>query len=290
MLTLLLLLVSSDGEIAITPCSAGLSTNQFVCGLENDDCNDNSKTFQLSSDTKLVLRPAQIQAVAGNAIASGLVDAKTTLTATPAAADGYYPTGALVGAGAGVGIPLLIAFGIVLFLLVREKRKPRPQYHNNMYRIPDTYDDDDKGSIMIRPAPSMIKRGTTRSSHISTATSKLSRMDSDIGSFRQVRTASPKPIYIPSAEVQKAPSVRSPVQSIAESQRASHIPSLAERIETLKVTPQLVDVRDSGSSRHELDSTPSTPLQPSRTGSTEKYPASPKGIERYELATSRMSR
>ena len=246
----------------------------------------------MSTDTKLVLRPAQIQSLAGNAIASGVAGSITTVTAVATAGDGLYHAGALIGTAFGVGLPLLIALGVVLYLLVREKRKPSTR--SSMYYIPD---DDHRGSIMIRQAPSMIERGTTRSSQVSKMSSQVG---SKIGSMRtekSARAASLKPLYIPTgAEVRKPPSVHSPVQSVAGSQRVSYIPSFAERIETTKVTPQLVDVRDSNTSiRHELDSTPSSPQQtqhqaPQRIGSMQSGRSSPQDGQRFELPAQRLSK
>lgn len=277
--------MSSDGEVGITPCSAGVSTNTFVCGLNNDDCKDSSNTFTLSSDTSLVLRPAQIQALVGTALASGIASSTSTSSASAVATSGGddYSIGEVIGAGCGVGLPLLIALGIVTFLLVREKRR-KPQSRQSAYTH---LDDDGKGSIMIRPPTSMLARSMTNKSGLSDMSSKFG---SDFGSFKDRRMASPKPIYIPiGAEAQKPPSLHSPVQSVAESQRASHIPSFAERIEGMRVTPQLVDVKDSGSSRHELDSTPSTPKFGERRDSEKSTPTLCE-LERFELAAQRMSK
>ena len=261
-----------------------MSTNTFVCGLNNDDCKDSSKTFTLSSDTQLILRPAQIQDLVGSALASGVAASTSTVTAAATAGNGDYTLGEVIGAGCGVGIPLLFALGIVIFLLIREKRKSG--FQDSTYK---NLDDDGKGSIMIGPAPSMLKRATIRS----TTTSKSStHFGSDIGIFRTSALPRARAVFTPvGAEVQKPASIHSAVQSIAESQRASHIPSLAERIETMRVTPHLVDVRDSNASRHELDSTPSTPKQQlERSLSSEKYASSLREMERFELAAQRMSK
>lgn len=262
-----------------------MSTNTFVCGLNNDDCKDSSNTFTLSSDTSLVLRPAQIQALVGTALASGIASTSTSTTSAAATAnDDGYSIGEVIGAGCGVGLPLLIALGIVTFLLIREKRKPKTRHSTYTH-----LDDDGKGSIMIRPAPSMLGRSITKSSHMSDISSKFG--GSDIGSFKDRRGTSPRALYIPvGAEVQKPPSIHSPVQSVAESQRASHIPSFAERIEGMRVTPQLVDVKDSGSSRHELDSTPSTPKLPSERAMSDASTPTLQELERFELAAQRMSK
>lgn len=276
--------VDSNGEIGITPCSVGLSTNVFACGLGSNTCNDASKTFTLPSDGNLILRPAQIEYLISNALSSGQATA-------PATTSSGFSVATIAGTAAGIAVPLLIAIVVLSCLYARERR--RSQIRHNMYRLPS--DNETKESLTIHPPPSLfgggVGGGSIRSSQASRSSS---RAGSDRGSVRSHGSRpTPRPSPQIGAEVQRPMAAHRPRPSYAESQRASHMASLAERIESMKVTPQLIDVRDSSSSRHELDSSPSSPRKPflpSRLGSSERYPVTSKDVERYELASSRLSR
>lgn len=290
-LTRLLTTVGTDGETPITPCNTGVSTNSFVCGLDTGgQCDDNAKTFTLASSVSIVLRPAQVNQLVGTAIAS---------SSPSSGSSGSSPsTGAIVGAALGVAIPLLIAIAVLAYLLFREKRSRSSAriLSSRMYRLPDN---ETKESLTIHPAPSLMHGlgrdgGSLHRPHHTNAHSRSSSRDS-YASFHTtpiVPNLSPRPsqiLQIPTPARKPVHNSSVSVYSTDSARTSRHVTSLAERIEGMKVTPQLVDVRESGSTssslRHELDSLQTSPRLPA-----ERFSPTPKEVERYELAASRMSR
>ena len=267
-----LLPVTTSGDVGITPCNLGASENTFVCGLDSTQCTTSSKTFTLASDLSLVLRPDEVATLVGPALAAA--------SAHPGS--GWFSTGQLLGVALGIALPLLLALGILGYLFVKERRPKR----KSMLKLPD---ESNESRFSFQPPPVLGETLQHRASRASQATQASGRsnrsttsrrpslrsMNSN-GSHRRDHPprsptiASPRPTLSPNVSSYHEPQR---LHSYAES-RPSQVPSFAERFEAMKVTPQLVDVRDSSQSRHELDSSPSTPRE----------------VERFELATARMSR
>ena len=204
--------------------------------------------------------------------------------------DGQFSVGTIAGVACGIGLPLLIALAIVTYLLVREKR--RPHSRRSMIRLAD---EDDKGSIIIGPAPSMFSRTMGSSGYGSRWANPFSSGRTSVRDTRTSSALGTRPLYIPNgAEIRRPPTIHSSASSIAESQRASHIPSFAERIEGIKVTPQLVTLRESNSSRGTASTASSPPLEKLQNRSFQstdwatRASASTKATERYELASKRL--
>lgn len=120
-----------DGESALTSCSK----TTFTCGFNPGNCSVVASVFSITNAGGMVLKSAQltsameaagIDTVSESAIPSSSTVAVVTMTATasvtPTPLVSSYTAGQMVGVGAGVGIPLLLAIGILTFLLVREKK------------------------------------------------------------------------------------------------------------------------------------------------------------------------
>ena len=241
-------------EIAITPCTSGGSSNTFVCGVNTTDCQSDSNTFTLSSDTSLVLRPAQIAALVGSSLqTSTATGAQVTVTSIP---EGYYTGGAMAGLAIGIAIPLLIALGIMYILLRKERQKFGHSKPKLMYKLPDDIHDDDftptpPPSV---PVPAMPTFESNRSSHVSAVTSMAT---SRRGSLRTIHTTSSRPV-------------------LSRDFPPNQSQTFLERYETMKRAAQVqsMEVSVTGSPQ-ELDSTPT------RTPTKE--------LPRYELSDTRMS-
>ena len=262
------LTVSKDAEIAITPCKQGSTTNTFVCGLDNGDCKSSSDTFSLSSDAGLVLRPAQVAALVGSALAS--TSASASHAAVAGSAGEGYTTGEMAGLGAGIAVPLLIALGIAICMVVKEKKRWGTNKH--MYKLPENCKEDDfqfkdPPPVAQNPEIRTSQNGSVQSSRIGVASGGPSSRATPSPSFHSPVSSpmsSPRPLQM------------SPVHSFAERPSnttsyaggGSRIQSFAERFDAGKV-PSIV--MSPPEDRHELDSLPA----PER--------------ERFELATHRMS-
>lgn len=118
---------------AIMACS----NTTFTCGFYPDNCTVTAQTFKLTDANSLVLTATQLTSAMEDAgIATNTTDPTetpsgtvgvVTVTATglvkPADPSLLFTTGQVVGVGAGIGIPMVLAIGLLSFLLVQEKKK-----------------------------------------------------------------------------------------------------------------------------------------------------------------------
>ena len=258
---------SADGEIAITPCTQGETSNTFVCGLDNRKCSSSSNTFWLSSDSGLVLRPSQIAALVAPALASSSSAAQATVTASEPSDRAFYTPGAMAGLAAGVAIPLLIICGVLSYILLREKKKWGPNRH--MYKLPDNCKEeefDQKPPPTITATPASLSATTTRPS--SRAQSERPTLHSMPSYGSPVTSPLNSPRVPPISS--KASFVDRPSNTTSFVDRSSRIQSFAERFGALKSSSASIVYSPEG--MHELDSSPA-PDQ-----------------ARFELATQRMSK
>ena len=194
------LVVDRNAEVAITPCTSGDKTNTFVCGVNTTDCQSDSNTFTMSSDTGLLLRPSQIAVLVGSALAtstsSSIASAGASKTACASASSaGLYTSGQMAGVGCGVGLPLCIALVVVILLLRKEKRNPAEM--NLMYKLPD----ETKSGVSFQappPAGQKFAQAKDRLSHVSHVSGATQNTASRRASMRmmgtQSQTWSPTPI------------------------------------------------------------------------------------------------
>ena len=248
----------TNSAVGISPCTSGGSSNSFVCGVNTNQCQDDANTFSISSDTGIILRPAQIAALVESTLAtaapSGAIP-QVTVTATPNSA-GLYTAGTLAGVAVGIALPLLIILGVFFILLRREKRRfSKPKL---MYKLPDELNDDlsvHSTVHSLQPPRSIVQSpafSSYRSSHASGMTSPVDNR----GSVRTTGT-------LASSRPAASPRIRS-----AQSQ------TFLERYETMKRNALAQSV-DTSESRHELDTPPAT--------------TPTKEMPRYELSDTRMS-
>ena len=285
----------ADTSVAITPCTSGQSSNTFACGMNATACTS-SNTFALSTDTSLVLRPAQIAALLNKSLPSNSVTT-STVTAVPS---GYYTGGAMAGLAIGIAIPLLVALGVLYMLLRRERNKfgHASTNKNLMYKLPDDLTED--LSKPPPPPPAITTShvsshgnsfASNRSSHASAANSVAgSAAASSMSPSRRaskwtIQTASSRPVlsrdfppnqsqtFLERYEVMKA--------------RAAHSQEVTISIASVPGTPALGTPALSGPGTPGL-SGPGTPVagtpQPQELDSTPTAEG-----PRYELSDTRMS-
>jgi len=151
--------VDTSSQVVITPCTSGDSSNTFVCGLNTTDCQTDTNTFSLPSDMGIVLRPNQIAQLVGSSLESA--------TPSGAATAEGFTAGALAGVAVGVALPLLVALGVIFYLLRREQRRfSKPKL---MYKLPDEVTQDDF-TFTPRPVRTTAAFSSRPSSQISRAT------------------------------------------------------------------------------------------------------------------------
>lgn len=161
--------------------------------------------------------------------------------------------------GVGIAIPLLIALGVAIWMIMREKKRWGTNKH--MYKLPDNCKEDD--FEFKAPPPVGENPITTRTSATTSRTASKRPSLRTLSPFNSP-LASPRPSQI--SPVHSYHGHISTTTSFAD--RNSHIQSIGEAFGASKVNSTTVSLPEH---MHELDSSPA----PER--------------ERFELSTQRMS-
>ncbi|KAM3418705.1 hypothetical protein BST61_g4682 [Cercospora zeina] len=140
---------------AVTPCTA----TTFTCGISPANCTVDAAVFPVTDMKEVVLKADQLATAMSSAgVPTSSIDPTATptetvpiltVTATGAPADPNmkYTATQLVGVGAGLGIPMLLAIGVLTYLLVAEKRQHSVrEIGEGAFRPPPTMESRDGNS------------------------------------------------------------------------------------------------------------------------------------------------
>jgi hypothetical protein len=174
----------------------------------------------MSDGASLVLRPAQIAALLGSALATQTEAATACPSNTTASVNGTgtYTSSQVAGLGCGLGLPLGFALFAALVLLHKEKQKHAPP--KLMYKLPDNHTE-----FSFRPPPDV--RSQSNMSFGAHASARPSTNASRRQSFGTISSINSKP---------------------------AHMHTFTERYETM-IKQALVNGSELGTQRHELDGT-----------------------------------
>lgn len=142
---------------AVTPCTA----TTFTCGISPANCSVAASVFPVTDLKEIVLKADQLAtAMSAAGLPTSSIDPTSTPTETlpiltvtatgtltPANPAAKYTTTQLIGVGAGLGVPMLLAIGVLTYLLIAEKRRHSVrEIGEGAFRPPPTMESRDGNS------------------------------------------------------------------------------------------------------------------------------------------------